>query len=94
MITSQTNKTYKYYIATIKCVKYVPDKYDKEGNQKSAFMKQQYLVNSTSISNAEKTLQGLLMAVYQTFEIISIKESNICGIVNQVQNIFKRSQEQ
>lgn len=87
------DKLYKYYIATIKCSTYVKDKYDKQGNPKIAYIKEQYLVNSTSISNAEKTLQGLLMAVYQQFQIVSIKESNICGVVNQIQNAFSANQE-
>ena len=85
-------KGYKYYIATIKCIKQDKQKFDKEGNPKKTFTKEDYLVNSSSISNAEKTLQGLLGAIYDAFEIISIKESSICGIVNQIENAFTDSQ--
>lgn len=81
-------KPYKYYIATVKYGKQLQDKLTKDGTPKLTYIKEDYLVNSVSIANAEKTLHALLTAVYQVFQIISIKQSNICGIVNEIENLF------
>ncbi len=85
--------SYKYYNAVIRYVTQLKDKKTKDGQPKKLFTKQEYLVNSTSISNAEKLLKSLLSAVYDVFEIISIKQSNICGVVNQIENLFTKKQE-
>lgn len=76
---------YKYYHATIK---YVTTESTPTGKQKLNYKKTEYLVNSVSISSAEKTLQSLLASVYDSFTIISIKESAIQGVMTEVVDVL------
>lgn len=77
----------KYYYATIK---YLIEQETPTGKLKYKSKKDDYLINAKSITSAQTTLKGILGGIYDSFEITAIKESNIVGVINQVQDVLKK----
>lgn len=77
----------KYYLATIK---YFIQQETKTGKPKFRTKKDEYLINAKSITSAQKSLRAVLGSVYDSFEVAGIRQSNIVGVMNQVQDVLKK----
>lgn len=80
----------KYYQAT---VRYVIPETTVTGKVQLKTKRDQYLVNSETITTAQQTLTAMLGSLYDNFEIIGIKESIICGVINEVKDVLESKQE-
>lgn len=74
----------KFYVAR---VKYIQEEETTTGKVRFRTHRDQYLVNAQSIPAADKTLKSLLGGVYDSFEVISIKQSNIVAVLDQLKSI-------
>ena len=80
----------KYYQAT---VRYTISEFTSTGKEQLRIKRDQYLINSQTISSAEQTLRAVLGSLYDNFEIIGIRESTICGVINEVKDVLINKQE-
>ena len=76
---------YKYYQAT---VRYSVPEPTATGKTQLKTKRDQYLVNAQSITSAQKTITSVLGSLYDNFEIISIKQSTIKGVITQVKDVL------
>lgn len=76
---------YKYYHVI---VRYNIIQQTATGKEQIVVKRDQYLVNAQSITSAEKTITSVLGSLYDNFEIISIKQSTIKGVITQVKDVL------
>ena len=80
---------YKYYYATIR---HAIQQETASGKIKIKFKKDNYIVHATNITQAETILKSILSSVYDNFQIIGIKQSDISGIINDVEDVLKQGE--
>lgn len=75
----------KYYQAT---VRYIVPETTVTGKVQLRTKRDQYLINAQSITSAQQTVTAMLGSLYDNFEIIGIKQSIICGVINEVKDVL------
>ncbi len=77
----------KYYLVKVKVL--FQDVSSRGDKVKFKTSNEEYLVKSENISHAQSIIKSFIMGIYDSFEIIEIKQSRIVAVVQDVKDTIK-----